>query len=198
MITLTAYHGTSQKNAARILQEGFLHEWHQKETEDGLERYPNDLGNGVYGYVESGLDENVRYLQSARENAFAFARGIRKVELKNIRILKLEIKVHEEKVSNLNDLNTRNEVVALYRKRMVHALAEGKLKYVASKHSRRNQIDGVVLEYLFKRHLLAQPDIVLIDSHTRFDGTLSNISNGNEVAVRNMKVITNIQEMEEI
>lgn len=62
MITLTAYHGTSKKNAARILKEGFINDADSNETKAELARYPNDLGRGVYGYVDESFQSDVCYV----------------------------------------------------------------------------------------------------------------------------------------
>lgn len=69
--------------------------------------------------------------------------------------------------------------------------------YRKDRQSRRNQVDGVVLEYLFNNQLLTVPDVVIVDTFTRFGGLLSNISNGIEVAIRNETVITSLNLLNE-
>lgn len=196
MITLTAYHGTSKKNATRILQEGFINDVDFTETKPGLARYPNDLGRGVYGYVEDGFYKGVDYLKSAQENAYNFALKIRKVQPDNIVVLEMKISVSEDKILNVNSREVRNDLVRLYRKFQGPAIQDIQNKYIVDRLSRRKYVDGVILECLFAAKAVSLPDIVLLETHTRFDGYLSHIANGNEVAIRSPKSIVSIKALE--
>lgn len=133
---VTAYHGTSRKNAKKILTEGFR-------IEKGRQRYPNDLGHGIYGYLDSSPEKgDVYFMQTAKENALLFAKQIRKVPAKQIVVLKLTIQIDIQNYLDLNQLVNRNHVLHLYQKIIGGVLRDIKKEYVSDRISRRRR-DGV-------------------------------------------------------
>ncbi|WP_338342524.1 hypothetical protein [Fructobacillus fructosus] len=191
MMIVTAYHGTSRKNARKILTEGFR-------IEKGRQRYPNDLGHGIYGYLDSSPEKgDVYFMQTAKENALLFAKQIRKVPEKQIVVLKLTIQIDIQNYLDLNQLVNRNHVLHLYQKIIGGVLRDIKKEYVSDRISRRRQMDGVVLEKLNQVGIISLPPVVIKDTFTRFNGILSNFTNGREIVIRDPRYIHFIEAIEE-
>jgi hypothetical protein len=191
MMIVTAYHGTSRKNAKKILTEGFR-------IEKGRQRYPNDLGHGIYGYLDSSPEKgDVYFMQTAKGNALLFAKQIRKVPAKQIVVLKLTIQIDIQNYLDLNQLVNRNHVLHLYQKIIGGVLRDIKKEYVSDRISRRRQMDGVVLEKLNQVGIISLPPVVIKDTFTRFNGILSNFTNGREIVIRDPRYIHFIEAIEE-
>lgn len=183
MIIITAYHGTSKENAERILKEGFR-------IQRDSQQYPNDLGHGIYGYIDSEPQHgDVYFMRSAKENAALFARQIRKIPDDQIEVLRIRISLKLDNYLDLNEINNRNEMLKAFEREMKSALKFASNQYKVNRTSKRGQTDGVLLEYLNEKGSLKLPDVLIKDTYTRFYGGLSNFSNGREIVVRKESVI---------
>ncbi|MCK8617503.1 hypothetical protein LNP00_03880 [Fructobacillus sp. M158] len=184
---ITAYHGTSKMNAKQILEKGFRIKRDEK-------LYPNDLGHGIYGYVDSDTESGDTYLmQSAKESASLFAKQIRKIDEKHVAILRMDIEIDRTEYLDLNEVENRNHVVRLYQEVLADLLIDIRVKYAVNRSSRRKQMDGVVLEKLNQDGLMDLPEVIIKDTYTRFSGILSNFTNGREIVIRDPKVIKAIR-----
>lgn len=187
MIIVTAYHGTSMENAEKILKEGFRIQRDSKQ-------YPNDLGHGVYGYIDSKPEDgDVYFMRSAKENAALFARQIKKVPQDQIAVLKFQVHFIQKEAINLNDLENRNNLLLVYKIVMGAAIEEISFLYKMNRASKRNQIDGVIFEYLHVKGIIRFPKVLIKDTYTRFNGYLSNFTNGRELVIRDVSRIHSVQ-----
>ncbi|MBS9337159.1 hypothetical protein [Fructobacillus parabroussonetiae] len=186
MIKITSFHGTSVKNAEKILEEGF-------KIKQDSGQYPNDLGHGIYGYIDSDFSINdVEFINDAKTNAKSFSKYIRGNK-ENYAILQFKVSVFDDQILNLNQLNQRNRMVRLYKQFLNSAISEIPLKYKTNRASRRKQMDGVFIEFLIEHNILREPEMIILDTYSRFNGYASNITNGRELLIRNLNRMTDIE-----
>ncbi|HEM3702039.1 TPA: hypothetical protein U1D11_000505 [Streptococcus suis] len=182
-----AWHGTTQSFAKKIRIEGF-----EKTTIDfsAVElRNPNDLGGGVYFYIDSVYS---RGLTIATKYAHNYRDKIAKKQRCSIEIIEVTIDVQSHLLLDLNDKKTEQMFVEFSQK---HEAERNKIKGRLRNDgaSRRRNYDGIMVE-LFVHHINKQlPDgevqAVQKYTHTSFDGVISNFPNGAELCVRDVSCI---------
>lgn len=181
------YHGTTKESARSIIESQKFQI--NRENIDKARSMVCDLGYGIYTY---GPDEEG--LWSPKNNARKYAIKYRcngneqncrviKVNIpdnKDLSVLDLDSSENQKKISQiLTNLRTRAD--KLY----------DNIRESGSK--RRKNMDGIMLELALKRGQLPDTDIVEKQTFTDFyDQEISNFPNGNEVVIRNEKIIENI------
>ncbi|NQI71792.1 hypothetical protein HO913_01655 [Streptococcus suis] len=186
-----AWHGTTQKNAQQIRNQGF-----KKTTIDFNEtnlRNPNDLGEGIYCFIDSmygnGKQMAARYAHSYRDS-------IAKKQGCSIEVIEVEAAVQSSMMLDLDDADTREIFIQFSQK---HEMERTKIQYRLRNDgaNRRKNYDGIMVE-LFVRHINKQlkenaVQAVKKDTCTIFDGIISNFPNGTELCIRDTTCVALIE-----
>jgi len=182
-----AWHGTTQVNAKSIRNKGFNRS--EVDFNNTSIRNPNDLGGGVYFFIDSRYSEGRKM---AEKYAHKYRNEIAKQQRCQIEVINVSIKIEDDYLLDLDDDDTSDLFIKFQkeherqRSRVVNNLRNDGA-------SRRKNYDGIMVE-LFARHINKQlPDgsiqTVLKDTITIFDNIISNFPNGKELCVREMDCI---------
>ena len=171
---LIGYHGTTEKSAKDIINNGINLK---------SKKWLNDMGNGFYTYVK--IDD---LPFDPIKNAIKYAKTFKPKS--KLAIIQVKIEVEESSVLALITEDKKRELFALFQQieqlgRKELGIPE-KLKTGASK---RNNQDGYMIEYLIKHQLILEPKVILETTHTDFDHVRSNFDNGVEMVIRDLSVI---------
>ncbi|MGE4509122.1 MAG: hypothetical protein AB7D16_10910 [Eubacteriaceae bacterium] len=189
----TCYHGTSSEKARNIFDFGFTSKTVkiQDLKNDLLSKFPCDLGNGIYFYIDveekgfDGLKNACNYVQAFKKNEIEYS------------IIKATISLDPgDKGLNLNDekfLNSFLKFRSHFLERL-DALIESheKLQKYSKKDKAlaRGNCDGIFIE-MYIDALQLKPVFVLKDTFTKFNPKykISSFPNGREVAVREERIV---------
>lgn len=183
VINLQGYHGTDIANKDDILKNGFKYKKFNKNLKDN--KIPCDLGNGVYFYISS------EFLPSPSKNAIEYAKLYPRPS-KNVVVFKCEIEVEEDKLLNLNDLESAQIIYDYYitNKEVIDLVYESIKESGAKK---RGFILGLVIEMFIYKNKLS---IDAIQKNTSTNFKLSKVNNlfldlpnGTELVIKNKKCI---------
>lgn len=179
------WHGTTQKNEESIIKNGFKNlktDFSKNEV-----RVPNDLGNGIYFYIDfrktSGKTLAQKYVRSYRDR-------IAREQKCSFSVIEAEITCEDEclldmdEFENLKMFYEFNEKHTSTRNQMIT-----KLKSDGAK--KRKNYDGIMME-LFIREIHKQfkeVKVVKKDTNTIFESEISNFANGTELCVRNLECV---------
>ena len=183
----SAWHGTTKENAEEIKKYGF------KENNVNLEaeelRNPNDLGGGIYFYIDSIYG---RGYELASKYAHKYKDRIAKRQQCGIEIIEADISTVSTNLLDLDDDETNNFFIEFSekheedRQKVVH-----KLKNDGAKQ--RKNYDGIMIELFIKKVNEQNSDgvvqVVKKATHTNFDDCISNFHNGIELCVRDTSCI---------
>lgn len=182
LIDTTSYHGTGKKNANQIINGNF--------TVSKFPAFPSDLGYGVYTYVDIE-NYKMKFVDDAISNAKKYAERFKEERWKNdsISVIQINCRFDAGNLLNFNDPEVYNSFLRLYQQ-VFNAALLALSKYRDGKAKKRKQYDGAILEYLIKKSLIGDPDVIIMDTYTDFRGIKSNFNNGTELVIRNTSVIT--------
>ncbi|TDE68277.1 hypothetical protein ACO4C2_02955 [Streptococcus equinus] len=195
---MEGYHGTNSDIADKILASGF-------ELKTNPNNLPNDLGNGIYIFLDNDL-----YTKSAYEMAKSFIEVFRKEVFRkrdlNDKFSVLQIQISEEgRYIDYNDINSqiafekfRNEnydkILKHYDSFCYKSNYGGSTKNLPGKLKRAN-LDGIIFELLKNK---ANIDGVMKDTYTPQDAKYkkSSFFNGREFCLYNTSLIEEISIIE--
>lgn len=186
-LSISAWHGTTQENAGEIKKNGFT--WNAVDLRGSNFRNPNDLGGGVYFYIDSvygkGRDLAYKYAHQYRDD-------VAKKQRCSIEIIEAEISMENDRLLDLDDIETKLLYTEFSKKHEIERQrAIYRLKNDGAK--RRKNYDGIMVE-LFIQHINKQNpsgsvQAVQKETFTNFDGCISNFDNGVELCVRDTSCI---------
>lgn len=184
---IQAWHGTTQYNAQKIRQEGFNKT--TIEFHDSGFRNPNDLGAGVYFYIDSKYNSGQKM---AMRYAHQYRDTIAKRQNCSLETLEVNVAIKDSMLLNLDDADTNDIFIEFSKK---HESERDRIRYRLTNDgaNRRKNYDGIMVE-LFIRHINAQlrdfeVQAVQKATCTIFDGIISNFPNGVELCVRDTDCI---------
>ena len=185
LITIVSYHGTSLSNATTISQKGFII--------SKAQTVPSDLGYGVYTYIDLA-DPTIKFVDNAKKNASHYIELFKNKRWKNQKTAIIEVTstFDENKILNFNDVKVYNAFLINY-KRLLNIALSKLTTYRPGPAQKRRQVDGIVIEYLISHHLIIDPDVIIMDTHTEFQDVKSNFHNGTEFVIRKQSVIDNVK-----
>ena len=195
---IIGWHGTTRESSEKIMQAGFRFEEYifGKSTQ----RLPNDLGAGIYFFVEDDHLENPQSL------AYKYVLNYKNRELNKTKsipkVLKAEINVNEDFVLDFDEMDNTEALMSLqklFRKELYQEIQRLKPSGAVD----RGNFDGLFIELLiakFKKDRGVDIDIVRKRTFTNVEEKLGNIPirrsnfpNGKEISVRKSELITNLE-----
>jgi hypothetical protein len=101
-LSISAWHGTTQENAGEIKKNGF--KWNAVDLRGSNFRNPNDLGGGVYFYIDSvyGKGRDLAY-----KYAYQYRDDVAKKQRCSIEIIEAEISMENDRLLDLDDIETK-------------------------------------------------------------------------------------------
>ena len=178
-MNVSAYHGTSEEIANKIIITEFI-------VDKNPRKLPGDLGRGIYSYVVR--DE--KKLEAA-SNALKYVESTKK-SYEKYKVIKLHCDIIEDEILDFNDIENaqlfeefREENEQIIKEEMSNLYDNGFLK--------RGNIDGLVIEMMIDAFELT-PCVIIKDTYTWFskvkgDYKRSNFPNGREMCIRNQEII---------
>lgn len=194
-LNIRAWHGTTQENARSIRCNGF----NKTEINFGNSNFrtPNDLGEGVYFYIDS-VYELGSYL--ANKYAHRYRDKVAKQQNCSMDVIEVVVTLESSQLLNLDDEDTKKIFIDFSKK---HERERQKIIYNLKNDGakRRQNYDGIMVE-LFVRHINQQlrngkVQAVQKETYTFFDNSISNFPNGVELCVRDIACI-NLQNKEKV
>jgi len=185
---LEAYHGTKIENKEKIVSESFI-------ISDTPNRIPNDLGNGIYFFLDKGSN-----YKNPKEMAESFVKNYRNCSNDEHIIFKVTVS-DEAKLIDYNDAdnaaffeNFRNKSLNIILKHYDRFVYHSQIKSSSIPGSlKRANLDGIVFELLRNK---AHYDGVVKDTYTPQDKKYnkSSFSNGRELCLYSLDKILEIKE----
>ena len=185
---LEAYHGTKIENKEKIVSESFI-------ISDTPNRIPNDLGNGIYFFLDKGSN-----YKNPKEMAESFVKNYRNCSNDEHIIFKVTVS-DEAKLIDYNDAdnaaffeNFRNKSLNIILKHYDRFVYNSQIKSSSIPGSlKRANLDGIVFELLRNK---AHYDGVVKDTYTPQDKKYnkSSFSNGRELCLYSLDKILEIKE----
>ena len=185
---MEAYHGTKIENKEKIESESFS-------ISNTPDRIPNDLGNGIYFFLDKGSN-----YKNPKEMAESFVKNYRECSNDEHIIFKVTVS-DEAKLIDYNDADNaalfekfRNENLNIILKHYNSFVYNSKIKSSSIPGSlKRANLDGIVFELLRNK---AHYDGVVKDTYTPQDKKYnkSSFSNGRELCLYNLDKIVDIKE----
>lgn len=194
-IEVVGYHGTKKEYALNILQNGFrceIYSFTQKEKK----RLPNDLGSGVYVFLDESEFEfdgqkcAINYTVTFKNNSTDF-----------FTILEVPLKIKKDKHKILNLDNPEVQKVYVKARKGLEQVANKYLKENIKDDGslKRGQLDGLFLEMMLNTRKFELPSIVMKKTYTPYnDSKLSGFPNGLEMAIRDVEIIGDVTKITDI
>ena len=186
------YHGTTQERASNILKNEKFDINYFEIKPDAIipkgQRLANDLGNGVYIFFHDEKED----CYDALNNTKKYTNEFKNHKTQSI----IKIVIRDLKTDNIIDFNiweNQQKFIKFREKlfsRLINNLKISNLKDDGSK--KRNNIDGIFLEYMLRYAYKINIDMIIKDSFTSFYGEeryISNFPNGREACIRNVDII---------
>ncbi|KWT47439.1 hypothetical protein ABB39_08435 [Levilactobacillus brevis] len=158
-------------------------------TNNTFTKLTNDLGNGFYTFIDDDRDvDDKRLFQKASDNAVSFAKSYRSDRDKKVRLYKYKIGDSGYLILDFNDPRVQN--VFIRNKIKFQEIINTQYQQIVSANSNnthgfRKNLDGLLIEYLIKKNILPNADVIQKDTYTAFrKNTLSNFPNGREFVIR--------------
>lgn len=195
---IIGWHGTTRESSEEIKKEGFqLKKYIFGERN---QRLPNDLGAGIYFFVEDTS------LQKPQALACKYVLKYKDKKLKKDNskpeILKAEINFNKDCVLDCDDRDNDKAILNL-QKILKKELYEEACRIKSDGAAHRGNFDGLFIEMLiakFKKDHGIDIDIVMKRTFTNVEEKLgafpikkSNFPNGKEISVRKLELITNLE-----
>lgn len=189
------FHGTKAKNTEKILKEGF------NPHVFGSKRLPNDLGEGVYFFIDSEFELSGK--EMAKQYIEKFIRNGKDSEDTKLNVLKAVV----EDDSSFLIIDLDEDIVEFDKFRMKNAQEiVRKVKFYKSRMGnnkgilKRGNFDGIVTDMFIKfigKKFLMNTKIDAVQRRTYTDITsygykISNNDNGVELCIKNVNAIDNI------
>ena len=191
----TGFHATIKEDATSILNTKEIQIVPFKINSDvsipAGQRFPNDLGSGLYMFEDFYLNQKLVAdgKQCSQKYFFKFKRG-------SCSVIAFDIE-DDCVVINLDEEDTAEKFEFL-RNRLMDRLLQQAHKMTGRGIKQRANYDGLIVEYMIQHYLrqkkpTLQVDAVRCSTYTPFYGkkirTISNIANGQEFCLRNVKLI---------
>lgn len=186
----TVYHGTTEKDAFDILQSGIKIKLINFSS---LTTMVNDLGCGFYTYCKDD-----RNCYDPKKNASRYVRAYKNNVSTKFKVLELSISETNSSGKNvavldLDDEEEKEKFIKM-REQLDYKIQSKLNKIKDSGAKRRNNQDGLFLEYMFENKIFPNTDIVVKETFTDFTKTrISNFTNGRELVIRNKDFVKNIK-----
>ncbi|WP_188205398.1 hypothetical protein [Desemzia incerta] len=195
---IIGWHGTTHNSAEQIKKKGFQFEKYKFGKNN--QRLPNDLGAGVYFFVED------HYFEKPTALAYKYVLKYKDRELAQTntkpKVLKAEINYDEDCMLDLDEKDNMEAIMGL-QKTLKKELYQAAKNLKQSGAVNRGNLDGLVIELLiekFMRDYKIDIDIVAKRTFTNVEEELggvpirrSNFPNGKEIAIRKIELITNLE-----
>lgn len=191
------WHGTTTKAAEIIKDQGF--ELTPYKFNFNKSRIPNDLGNGVYFYLEDDILDNPK--EVAYKYVKIYKSDIMKDENSSPKVLGATIKFPDANFLDMDERDNMSALIAI-KKQMEREVYSQVQKLYPDGAFRRGNLDGLFIELLiekFKRD--KNIDIQIVTKYTftnlqekigNFKINISNFPNAREVSVRKLDLIEDL------
>lgn len=175
-MSIIVYHGTTIENYQKIVEEGFKVKTHQNYV-------PNDLGDGIYSFAN-----DKEQLWDPYTNALKFTQ-----QFNSGNHVVVSIVIDDKNPVKILDLDTISfqRIWGKVRERFENKAELIWKGYHRGHAKRRHNLDGIIINYLFSRRIIKQPDIITKKTYTSFiPRSCSNFYNGQEFVIYNPNIIS--------
>lgn len=190
------WHGTTTKQAEKIKKVGF--NFNEYEFDVDNQRLPNDLGAGVYFFVEKEFLENPKHL--AKRYVEIYKDNILKREKSSPIVLQAVIKFDEDNCLDFDNQDNFEDMITL-KKTLKRELYDEVNRFTSGGIVNRGNFDGLLIEAMIKKffkkgiiiNIVSKSTFTNIeDSFGKHKIRHSNFPNGKEIAVRDVNLIEDI------